>query len=173
MKANEQPTLIVIGGLPGNGNTTIARELAHQIGAVHLRIDSIEQAMRTSVLGSQLLDDAGYKVAYALAEDNLRLGRTVVADAVNPLQLTRDEWRAAAQRAGARLLEVELKCSDAHEHRRRVEARVSDIPELQLPSWEQVVSREYHPWHREPLVIDTAALTVRQAVGRLRRRLAE
>ena len=36
--------LIVFGGLPGTGKTTVARELARQLGAVHLRIDSIEQA---------------------------------------------------------------------------------------------------------------------------------
>ena len=33
-------------GLPGVGRTAIARELARTIGAVHLRIDSIEQALR-------------------------------------------------------------------------------------------------------------------------------
>lgn len=172
MRSTEQPVLIVIGGLPGTGKTTIARELARQIGAVHLRIDTIEQAIRSSVVGGQSLDDAGYKVAYALAEDNLRNGRRVVADAVNPLQLTRDVWRATAQRAGARLLEVELKCSNSHEHRRRVETRVADIPGFQLPSWEQVVSREYHPWDREPVMIDTAVLSVSQAVEMLRKILA-
>lgn len=36
--------LIVIGGLPGTGKTTLARLLASRIGAVHLRIDTIEQA---------------------------------------------------------------------------------------------------------------------------------
>jgi predicted kinase len=37
--------IIILSGLPGVGKTAIARELASQIGAVHLRIDSIEQAM--------------------------------------------------------------------------------------------------------------------------------
>ncbi len=41
--------LIALGGLPGTGKTTIARELARQLGAVHLRIDSIEQALRDMV----------------------------------------------------------------------------------------------------------------------------
>jgi predicted kinase len=84
--------LIIFGGLPGAGKTTIARELARQIGAMHLRIDSIEQAIRSSVRGLPSLDEAGYRVAYAIAEDNLRIGRTVVADSVNPLSITRDAW---------------------------------------------------------------------------------
>ena len=40
--------LIIFGGLPGTGKTAIARELARQIGAVHLRIDSIEQVIQDS-----------------------------------------------------------------------------------------------------------------------------
>jgi predicted kinase len=49
--------LIIFGGLPGTGKTTIARALAHQIGAVHLRIDSIEQAIRDSEVLSRPLND--------------------------------------------------------------------------------------------------------------------
>ena len=40
--------LIVFGGLPGAGKTAIAQELACELGAVYLRIDSIEQAIRAS-----------------------------------------------------------------------------------------------------------------------------
>jgi DNA polymerase III delta prime subunit len=41
----QRPMLIIFGGLPGVGKTTVARELARQIGALHLRIDSMEQAI--------------------------------------------------------------------------------------------------------------------------------
>ena len=37
--------LVIFAGLPGVGKTAMARELARQIGATHLRIDSIEQAI--------------------------------------------------------------------------------------------------------------------------------
>lgn len=37
--------LIVIGGLPATGKTTLARLLASRTGAVHLRVDTIEQAV--------------------------------------------------------------------------------------------------------------------------------
>ncbi|MFY9659052.1 MAG: AAA family ATPase [Terriglobales bacterium] len=40
--------LIILGGLPGTGKTTIARELARQLRAVHVRIDSIEEAILDS-----------------------------------------------------------------------------------------------------------------------------
>jgi predicted kinase len=76
--------LIIFGGLPGVGKTTIGRELARHLIAVHVRIDSIEQAIRASGTVNPSLNDMGYRVGYAVAEDNLRLGRTVIADSVNP-----------------------------------------------------------------------------------------
>ena len=148
--------LIILGGLPGTGKTTIARELARRLGAVHLRIDRIEQAIRDSgVIAS--LDDAGYRVSYVVAEDNLRLGRTVIADSVNPLQVTRRAWRDVARRAQVGAMEIEIICSDMDEHRRRVETRTIDIPGLRPPTWREVVEREYDAWDRDRIVIDTAS----------------
>jgi predicted kinase len=160
--------LIIFGGLPGSGKTTIARELARRIGGVHLRIDSIEEAIEASGIVSQPLDDAGYRVAYAVAMDNLRVGRTVIADSVNPLRLTRDAWVAVANGENVRFIEIEVQCSDAKEHRRRVETRSAGAPAgMRQLSWEEVVSREYHPWEREHLVVDTAGQSVEQNVDAL------
>ncbi|MFC9131529.1 hypothetical protein ACFT4A_32485 [Streptomyces sp. NPDC057099] len=56
------PSLVAIGGLPATGKTTPAR---HPVGP------------------------AGYVVGYTLAEEHLRQGRTVIAESVNPLAVTR------------------------------------------------------------------------------------
>jgi predicted kinase len=157
--------LLILSGLPGSGKTTIARELARRLQAVHVRIDSIEQALRNSGVVRNSIDDAGYRAGYAVAEDNLRLGLTVIADSVNPLQITRTAWRAAAARAERPSVEVEIVCTDLDEHRRRVEARVPDLPGHTLPTWREVVGREYQPWDREPIRIDTAKTAVEQAVA--------
>ena len=148
--------LVIFSGLPGVGKTAMARELARQIGGVHLRIDSIEQAVYGSSAWNQPLDDVGYRVAYAVAEDNLRIGRTVIADSVNPLRLTRDAWVDVAKRAGVRAVEIEVTCSVPEEHRRRVQQRAADIPGMRMPTWADVVAREYHARDREHLVIDSA-----------------
>jgi predicted kinase len=149
--------LIILGGLPGVGKTTIAQKLALQIGAIHLRIDSIEQAIRACAPVPTPLNDTGYRVAYAVAEDNLRIGRVVVADSVNPLPITRDAWLEVAHRARVRAIEIEVTCSDSDEHCRRVEGRAPDICGLTRPTWQEVASREYHPWNRAHTVIDTAS----------------
>ncbi|MER5183891.1 AAA family ATPase [Streptomyces sp. NPDC002896] len=148
--------LIVIGGLPGTGKTTLARLLAARLGALHLRVDTIEQAIVRSGLARHPLGPAGYVVGYALAEEHLRQGLTVIAESVNPLTVTRDAWRDTSVRAGVPALEVEVVCSDLVEHRQRLTSRSVDIPDLPLPDWQQVVDREYEPWDREHIVVDTA-----------------
>jgi predicted kinase len=158
--------LIVFSGLAGTGKSTIARQLALEIGAVWLRIDSLEQAMRDA--GVPRIDGAGYRAAQAAAEDNLRLGRTVIADCVNPWMSTRDAWRDVGRRAGVRVAEVETVCSNEEEHRRRVESRASDVPGLLLPDWRAVTARDYHAWTRERCVVDTAGRSVAECVASLR-----
>ena len=160
--------LVIFGGLPAAGKTTIARELARQLSATYLRIDTIEQALREYQTVSQPINEEGYRVAHAVAEDNLGLGRTVISDSVNPVRLSRDAWIGVARRAHALAVEVEVICSDPQLHRQRVETRSGDIRGLKLPTWDQVISREYEPWDREHIVIDTAGRSAAESVEELR-----
>jgi hypothetical protein len=65
-------------------------------------------------------------------------------------------------------LEVEVVCSDLAEHERRATHRAADIPGLVLPGWPDIIGREYEPWDREHLVLDTARLSIAECVARLR-----
>ncbi len=165
--------LVVFGGLPGSGKSSIARELARQTGAMWLRIDSIEQAIRASGIFAGSVSDAGYRAAYAVAEDNLRLGRDVIGDSVNGWSITRNAWRSAAARAGAKILEVETTCSNVEEHRRRVETRATEVPGLILPNWQAVITRDYEPWDRDHLTIDTAGRSIEDCTRLVRAAIAE
>lgn len=159
--------LIVFAGLPGVGKSTLARGLAKELGATWLRIDSIEQAMREGIELPQDIGPAGYFVAYRLAADNLWLGGMVIADSVNSLMLTRDAWRAVGESAGARVVEVEVSCSDDEEHKRRIETREVKVPGLRRTRWEEVTQRRYEPWTRTPLRIDTAGQRVERSLEQL------
>ncbi len=165
---NSGSLLIVFGGLPGTGKTSIALDLAARMNAVYLRIDTIEQAIRNSPGVRHAINEEGYRVAYAVAGDNLRLGRTVISDSVNPVQESRDAWMAVGRLTHSSFIEVEVVCSDAESHRQRVETREAGTPGLKLPTWEEVLAREYQPWNRDHIVLDTAGKAVPDCVEELR-----
>ena len=100
---------------------------------------------------------------YALAEDNLKLGLPVVADCVNPLPVTREAWHNVAQSCGSECLDIEVICSDATEHRRRVEERHNDeanhLGAWQPPTWSRVQVHDYQSWTTPHLQLDTAGRT--------------
>jgi predicted kinase len=152
------PPLIVFSGLPGSGKSTLALELVAHLNAVYLRLDTIEAALLNAGLPSVGIE--GYAVAYALAADALRLEQTVVADCVNPLTVTRDAWQAVARDTASRMLDIEVICWDAQEHRRRVETRRADrgnwAGRWQPPTWEAVARHDYDAaWTSARTIIDT------------------
>jgi predicted kinase len=157
--------LVVFGGLPATGKTTIARQIAARRFATYLRIDDVEQAIRTAGVLAGDIGPAGYFVANALAASNLSNGLTVIADCVNPVEESRQGWRETATRTQTRILEIEVVCSDPVEHRRRVESRNPDIDGLVLPNWQAVLERNYSPWEEPHLIIDTANLTPNEAIA--------
>jgi predicted kinase len=157
--------LYLLSGLPGTGKTTMAQLMARPLNAMHLRIDTIEQGLRD--LCHIKVEGEGYRLAYRIAKDNLRLGTSVIADAVNPWKLTRDEWQAVATGAGAAFINIEMLCSDKAEHRRRIEGRESDMANLELPAWRDVSGRDYHAWEGERVCLDTAGKSSEEAFGEL------
>jgi len=148
------PVLLVLGGLPGVGKTSIARQWASRRRAAHVRVDTLEQAL---LRGGMDRDPGplGYVAAYELTADQLRLGLDVVADSVNPLAATRDAWREVGTRCGAQVVEVEVVCGDDAEHRRRVEGRTADIDGHRVPDWEAVLAHDYEPWPEVALRVET------------------
>jgi predicted kinase len=170
-----RPILVVVGGLPATGKTTVSRAAARRTGAAYLRIDTIEQAIAgfaarensAEALHHAVTWGLGYDVAYAVARDLLRQGAYVLAECVNPLTITRHAWRDVAEAAGARLVEVELVCSDPAEHERRATTRTTDIPGLTLPTWQDILEREYEPWDRAHVVLDTAGTPAEDTVTAL------
>ena len=154
-RPREPLRLLVLAGLPGTGKSTLAGLLAARYHAVWLRVDTVEAALLKAGLARSFETGlAAYIAVRDLAREQLRIGRTVIVDAVNGVEEARQMWRELATECGARRVVLEVVCSDPEEHRRRVESRTPPTPPLPAPTWEEVVHREYAPWTEPTLVLD-------------------
>ncbi len=159
-------SLIIFSGLPGSGKSTLASLLAQEIKATYLRIDTIEQGLR-EVCDITQIEGKGYRLSYRIAQENLRLGNSVIADCVNPWNLTKSEWADVAKSIGANHVHVEVTCSDPEEHRQRVETRKSSVPGLILPTWQQIPKIAYQEWEAQRVIVDTAGKTEERCLEKI------
>jgi predicted kinase len=95
----------------------------------------------------------------SLAEEHLRLGHSVVIDAVNPVEAPRAAWRNLSTKYRADLKIIECVCANEATHRRRVEARVRGIEGMAEVTWARVEQRRagYEAWTDARLTLDTSA----------------
>lgn len=160
-----RPVLYIFSGLPGVGKSTLASALSKHIGATYLRVDTIEQGLRD--LYQADIYDEGYQLAFRVAKDNLKLGLSVIGDSCNSVSKSRIAWQQIATDLGIQFINIEVMCSDNSEHKRRVETRQPNIPNLTLPTWQQVQEREYQTWDCDVIKVNTANQTVLQSVSLL------
>jgi predicted kinase len=153
----------MMGGLPGSGKSTVAEGMARTLGIAILSVDPVdpvEAAMRRAGLSEASTGLAAYAVLEAMADEQLRLGQSVIVDAVNPVEAARQAWRDLADRRGVALRVVVCVCADATLHRRRVEARARGIVGLPELTGADVERRraQYDPWIDDHLALDTGRL---------------
>jgi predicted kinase len=150
--------LIILSGLPGSGKSTLAEGISRNLSLPVFSVDPIEAAMWRGGLAKTETGIAAYDVAIALADEHLRLGHSVIVDAVNPVEVPRAAWRSLAAKHRADLKIIECVCADEAVHRRRVEARLRAIDGMPELTWERVLQRraEYEEWTDARLVLDTS-----------------
>ena len=134
--------LIVLAGLPGSGKSTVAEGLSRELSAPLFSVDPIEAAMWRGGLAKAETGIAAYGVAVALADEHLRLGHSVIVDAVNPVEAPRAAWRGLATKYRADLRIIECVCVDETVHRRRIESRIRNIDGMPEVTWARVLRRE-------------------------------
>jgi predicted kinase len=150
--------LIAMAGLPAAGKSSIAAEVGSALSYAVVAVDPIEAALRRAgIAREQPTGLAAYAVAEAVADGILRLGQTVIVDAVNAVEPARQQWRALASRHRVRLAVIEVVCSSPELHRHRLEERDRGIEGFDEPTWEAVeqVRASYEPWTDRRLVLDS------------------
>ena len=161
------PTLIVLSGLPGSGKSTVAEGLSRTLSIPLFSVDPIEAAMWRGGLSKDQTGIAAYDVAIALADEHLRLGHSVIVDAVNPIEAPRAAWRSLAAKYRAEMKIIECVCADEAVHRQRIEARVRNIAGMPEVTWPRVQRRraEYEAWTDARLTLDTSAKSAKQLIA--------
>ena len=151
--------LVILAGLPGSGKSTLAEGLSRHFSLPLFSVDPIEAAMWRGGLPRDQTGIAAYTVAQALAEEHLRLGHSVVIDAVNPVEAPRAAWRNLSTKYRADLKIIECIWANEATHRRRVEARVRGIEGMAEVTWTRVEQRRagYEAWADARLTLDTSA----------------
>jgi predicted kinase len=146
-----QVRVLVVGGLPGAGKTTLATQLAKRLPGVHLSSDAVRWELCPD--GPSYDDwttDRVYDTLLARAADAVARGEHVVLDASWSAAAYRAAARAMAAIGGADLLEVQVAAEDevaegrlAHRHPERgqsqADARVRQLMTLRFAPWPQAV----------------------------------
>ena len=151
--------LIAMAGLPGAGKSTVADALGRRTGWPVLSVDPVEAALlRAGVAADQPTGLAAYLAVDALSEHLLRLGLTVLVDAVNAAPEARAQWEDLALRTGTALRFVEVVCSDPDLHRQRLADRRRDLGDFPEPRWDSLGQRreQLADWTGPRLVVDGA-----------------
>ena len=150
--------LVILSGLPGVGKSAIAEEMGRRLQVPVISVDAIEAAiLRSGIPHSFETGLAAYNVGATIAETQLAVGLTVIADAANYAEVGRAFWRTAAQRTKSAWVAVHLVCSDEAEHQRRLRERQRALDPFPEPTWANVQQwrDETEPWIDECLVLDT------------------
>jgi predicted kinase len=150
--------LMLVSGLPGSGKSTVADGLSRSLSIPVFSIDPIEAAMWRNGIARDQTGIAAYEVAAALADEQLRLGHSVIVDAVNPIEAPRQGWRNLAAKYRPDLKIIECVCVNETTHRQRIETRIRNIEGVPEIPWSRVLERraEYEPWTDERLTLDTS-----------------
>lgn len=145
-----------MSGLPGSGKSTVAKQLAADLGCAVISVDTIERGLHEAgVDASQPTGLAAYAAANRLVDVQLGLGHTVIADAVNHHPDARQAWLDLAAAHGVALRVIHVECRDESVHRHRLATRDH---ELRVVPWERVLElREtWTPWPVEVETVETA-----------------
>lgn len=110
--------LVVVTGHPATGKTTVATELGRRLGLPVFHKDEIKERLADAVgwsnrASSQRLGHAATLVLYDLAERLLGAGQSVVLESNFPAEHASAPLRAAAEGAGADVVQVVLRAPQA------------------------------------------------------------
>lgn len=148
------PTMIIIGGVPGTGKTTLAKALSKELNIPAFSKDELEAAIsRKGLCDSKNMRGVGYEIMSVLSANQIENGNSAIFDFIASKGRVTYLW--------PRLLESEMKyiecvCSNEGIHKERIESRNRNIEGWYELVWEDVIAikRDFQPLVSEGLTLD-------------------
>ncbi|MBI2038302.1 MAG: AAA family ATPase [Candidatus Nealsonbacteria bacterium] len=149
--------LIIISGLPGSGKSTLAEGIAQKLRLPIFSVDPIESSIiKSGIKRSFETGLAAYLVAETLASEQLKLGLSVIIDAVSPVKEAREMWHNLSKKFNIQLILIECMLN-REAHKNRIASRIRNMHGIPEVTWDDVenVAKSYIPRNEERLVIDS------------------
>jgi predicted kinase len=128
--------LLQMAGPPASGKSQLAAAIARQRPAVIINSDIVKSVLLDSGVEWKLAGPAAYQTLFALADDLLSQGHSVILDSPSHYAFIPENGARIARERGCRYRFIELLCDDLGELRRRMAGRTprrSQMPGLDQP----------------------------------------
>ena len=132
----ELMTLVVMRGYPGTGKSTIARAISTALHAPLIDRDILRQKAVDIFGNVPHVGRFSYELMFALAEEQLSLGLSVVVDTPLTYRTTYEQAKELAQSFHVPMVVVHCQCPPEVQ-KSRLEGRVGKVSEFQITSWKE------------------------------------
>lgn len=149
------PTMIVIGGVPGAGKSTLAKELSKELNIPAFSKDELEAAVsRRGLCNNKETKGVGFEIMAVLAKNQIENNNSAIFDFIASKSRIMEQW--------PELLESEIKyieciCSNEDIHRERIQSRNRNIEGWYELVWEDVLTirKYFQPLMDDRLILDS------------------
>jgi predicted kinase len=172
--ARKRPALAVVAGLPGSGKTELCRDLARRTGAITLESDVLRRLLFERPTYSWQESRRLFAGVHAACQKLLRSGVSCIVDATNVSEDHRRPLYDIAERAGAKLIVVEVTAPTEVARRRLAKraATAESASEADAAVYERM-RREWEAIGREHFVVDTSKRATRAVAAIAREMMSE
>lgn len=140
--------LILVMGVAGSGKTRIAREILRHVWAVYLDNNHIADAFFPDTRNAARYHElrAGfYDALYTIAEENLKLGNSVLLDVPHVKEIQSRDWRSLIQAivmaSQAKMIVLRCVCSE-QVLRARLISRGEKRDQWKLKHWKEFLKQQ-------------------------------